>query len=67
MGGGFLSNWGTFTITDVTNSLQVYLGAIRSDILGSCKKTSCVKDNLTPMERSNKRPAASPIKRPDPN
>ena len=52
MGGGFLSNWGTFTITDVTNSLQVYLGAIRSDILGSCKKTSCVKDNLTPMERA---------------
>ena len=38
--------------TRTPNSLQVYLGAIRSDILGSCKKPSCVKDNLTPMERA---------------
>ena len=39
-------------VSRTPNSLQVYLGAIRSDILGSCKKPSCVKDNLTPMERA---------------
>ena len=31
--------------------LNVYLGAVRSDILGSCRKPSSVKDNLSAVER----------------
>ena len=32
-------------------SLQTYLAAIKSDILGSCKKPKFLQDNLTPKER----------------
>ena len=33
------------------NSLNVYLGAVRSDILGSCRKPSKVHDNLSSAEQ----------------
>ena len=38
--------------TKPPNSLQVYLGAIKSDILGSCRRPNSCKDNLTASEHS---------------
>ena len=38
--------------TKSPNALQTYLGATKSDILGSCRRPNSCKDNLTASERS---------------